>query len=153
MEIMKLVCDDFEGQPLGIVDCPNYAFQNETAFFNHFGPQYDGNEELILIAGRPFLTPSVISQQYFCQVPQLKSTGTLLVAVVVADLVFLQTSWMALKWLVTVYLLQRHPEAIYCAGCAKGSDSVRQGDGIGESEEASVSSTAAEAAGEGGSND
>lgn len=61
-------------------------------------------------------TPSVISLKYLCQVPQRKSAGNLFVAILVADLVFLQALWFLFKLGVDV-LVQRRSGANYCAGC------------------------------------
>ena len=49
------------------------------------------------------MTPSVISTNSIYQLPQLKSGGNLFLAVLVADLVFLQAPWkifsLAIDWL------------------------------------------------------
>jgi hypothetical protein len=93
---------------------PSYIFQNQTAFFDYYSQpgQHLG-------AGIPVVSPSVISQQYFCQVPQLKSTGSLIITILVADLVFLQTLWTVFNWVITFGLERRHPEAKHCVGCAE----------------------------------
>lgn len=65
------------------------------------------------------VAPSTISQQYLCQVPQRKSTGSLLVSIIVADLVFLQVLWETLNFLVGLVMARRHPESKYCMGCEK----------------------------------
>ena len=67
----------------------------------------------------PVVLPAVIATQYYCQVPQLKSTGSLLVAVLVADLVFLQVLWKVLNLAVTFSMKRRRRDANYCDGCAK----------------------------------
>jgi hypothetical protein len=66
----------------------------------------------------PYVNSSVISTQYLCQVPKLKSKGSLIVSIIVADLVFLQALWMVFTWIVTFFLERRHPEAKFCPGCA-----------------------------------
>jgi hypothetical protein len=68
--------------------------------------------------GVPYVNSSVISTQYLCQVPKLKSKGSLIVSIIVADLVFLQALWVVFTWIVTFFLERRHPEAKYCPGCA-----------------------------------
>ena len=62
------------------------------------------------------ITPSTIYQQYLCQVPQRKSLGSLVVAVVVADLVFLQALWTILTFTTTWYVESKYPTARYCEG-------------------------------------
>jgi hypothetical protein len=68
--------------------------------------------------GVPYVNSSVISTQYLCQVPKLKSKGSLIISIIVADLVFLQALWVVFTWIVTFFLEHRHPEAKYCPGCA-----------------------------------
>jgi hypothetical protein len=66
----------------------------------------------------PYVNSSVISTQYLCQVPKLKSKGSLVVSIIVADLVFLQALWTVFTRIVTFFLERRHPEAKYCPRCA-----------------------------------
>ncbi|KAJ8114687.1 hypothetical protein OPT61_g3501 [Boeremia exigua] len=65
------------------------------------------------------VTPSVISAQYLCQVPRLRSPGSLLLAILVADLVFLQTAWQLYKLLCEYFLAHRYPDVNCCYGCLK----------------------------------
>ncbi|CAJ2501953.1 Uu.00g048060.m01.CDS01 [Anthostomella pinea] len=60
---------------------------------------------------------STLATNYICQVPQLKPTGSLIVAVLVADLVLLQAIWKIFKLIVDPVLLKRNPEMRYCEGC------------------------------------
>lgn len=55
-------------------------------------------------------TPAVISSKYLCQVPQQKSTGTLLVSILVADLVFMQLLWKIFNLATTGWLTHKKPE-------------------------------------------
>jgi hypothetical protein len=55
------------------------------------------------------ITPSVISMRYFCQVPRLKSTGNIIVSILVADLVFLQATWTLFKIVVDWYMSRTRP--------------------------------------------
>lgn len=55
-------------------------------------------------------TPSVIATQYLCQIPVRRSWGSLFVAVLLADLVFMQTAWKLLNLITTQVLLKKHPE-------------------------------------------
>ncbi|KAL4861640.1 hypothetical protein BDV12DRAFT_203808 [Aspergillus spectabilis] len=57
---------------------------------------------------------SVISMQYICQVPQLKLTGNLIMSVLVADLVLLQTAWVLFKLVTDIYLFRIRPEVNRC---------------------------------------
>lgn len=59
-------------------------------------------------------TPSIISMGYICQVPRLKSTGNLLMSVLVADLVFLQAAWRLFKLGTDTYLFRSKPESNQC---------------------------------------
>ena len=68
--------------------------------------------------GIPQVNASVISTQYICQVPKLRSIGSVIVSVVVADLVLLQALWVVFTWIVTFFLERRHPRAKFCPGCA-----------------------------------
>ncbi|ETS75589.1 hypothetical protein PFICI_12533 [Pestalotiopsis fici W106-1] len=63
--------------------------------------------------------PSTFYVQYICQVPELKSTGSLIVAIILADLVFLTTAWSALKLITTWRLERKDKAAMYCAGCVR----------------------------------
>jgi hypothetical protein len=107
---------DFDPTP------PSDLYQNETAFFNWFGEffvvYFEPSDEK-LATSTPVVLPAVIAAQYYCQVPQLKLTGSLLVAVLVADLVFLQVLWKVLNLAVTFSLKRRRHDANYCDGCAK----------------------------------
>jgi len=104
--------------------------QNETMFFNWIGTVaswYDSSTSAAMeysypntdLRSIPVVNPAVIAAQYFCQVPQLKSIGSLLIAIIVADLVFLQVLWKILNLAVAFGLTRRHSEAQYCDGCAK----------------------------------
>jgi hypothetical protein len=116
---------------------PAYVLQNETMFFNWYGTvggwtdQSDGSgfgyETSPNLTSIPVVNPAVIATQYFCQVPQLKSIGSLLIAIIVADLVFLQVLWKILNLAVAFGLTRRHPEAQYCDGCAKQVQRLHEG--------------------------
>lgn len=62
------------------------------------------------------ITDSYIYTQYLCQIPTLKPTGPLLMSVIIADLVLLQTLWKLLNWGTTAWLERRDPQANYCEG-------------------------------------
>jgi hypothetical protein len=85
--------------------------------------QQNGNTSL----GIP---PSVFFTDYLCQVPTVKSAGALIVAVLVADLVFLNAAWMLLNWFAGSRLESIDPKAHYCPGCvSSGRSSVEGKDG------------------------
>lgn len=65
------------------------------------------------------VTPSVVYTQYLCQVPTLKSGGSLFISVLLADLVFLQAAWVLLNWITVMRLDRRDPTAQYCTGCSR----------------------------------
>ena len=107
---------DFDPTP------PSDLYQNQTAFFNYFGEffiDYFVPNDTQIATSMPVVLPAVIATQYYCQVPQLKSMGSLLVAVLVADLVFLQVLWKVLNLAVTFSLKRRRRDANHCDGCAK----------------------------------
>lgn len=65
------------------------------------------------------ITPSVLATTYVCQVPRLKSTGTLIVSVLVADLVLLQAIWKLFVLATNYFLTLNKDERRYCEECAK----------------------------------
>lgn len=65
------------------------------------------------------IKPSVLLTTYICQVPRLKSTGTLIVSVLVADLVMLQSIWKVFVLVVDHFLAYKKEESIYCERCAR----------------------------------
>ena len=64
------------------------------------------------------INASTISTSYLCQIPQLKSSGTLVFAVLVADLVLLQGLWTLFKLVVDGCLLNK-PKMKSCEGCVE----------------------------------
>lgn len=81
------------------------------------GPADASYDLLESSTGRLGTTPSVISTTYTCQVPELKSAGNLIVAIVVADLVLLQVVWQLYKLLAETYLSRQQITANHCQGC------------------------------------
>ncbi|KAI0165400.1 hypothetical protein GGR52DRAFT_107056 [Hypoxylon sp. FL1284] len=61
---------------------------------------------------------SQLAADYLCQVPQLKSPGTLFMSVLVADLVILQAIWKIFTLAVGGIFLKSTEEARHCAACA-----------------------------------
>ena len=64
------------------------------------------------------VSSSTFYLQYTCQVPQRKDARSLFVAVLVADLIFLQTSWKLFRLAITAWVEHIDHEADYCKGCA-----------------------------------
>ncbi|KAI1630192.1 hypothetical protein EDD37DRAFT_618822 [Exophiala viscosa] len=72
------------------------------------------------------ISNATLNAQYLCQIPQRKDTGSILVALIVADLVLLQAAWKVFTWITTFWLEKKDPEANFCSACAAklGSPSV-----------------------------
>jgi len=87
------------------------------------GPALLDYDTLKSETGPLLITPSVIFSKYLCQVPQRKSVGNIFIAVLVADLVFLQALWQLLRLYTDCFLLRTTrmgPEVNYCEGCLGG---------------------------------
>lgn len=67
------------------------------------------------------VTPSVISAQYFCQVPRMRSPGSLVIAIIVADLVFLQSAWQIYKLVCGHWVGRKYEASNACTGCLNAS--------------------------------
>lgn len=97
------------------------------------------------------VSPSVLATNYVCQVPKLKSAGTLIVSILVADLVLLQTIWYFYVLAVDYFFISKTANLRYCEGCAqKGMEQTgvplevitpRQKGGMGYDEYLSVDQT------------
>ncbi|KAK4494247.1 hypothetical protein PRZ48_014545 [Zasmidium cellare] len=70
------------------------------------------------------IDPSVLATEYLCQVPQLKPTGSLIIAVLIADIVLLKTIWQLYKLGVDWMLQNKHPDMKLCEGCLVGHGQV-----------------------------
>lgn len=126
------------------VDLLSYFTQNFTAIAESMSSQSHPWGENVdvesALASTPFsandtsepelrVNPSTLATNYVCQVPQLKPTSSLIVAVLVADLVLLQTIWKLFKMVTDWLLMSKHPELKYCEGCLR----VLKDSGEGES--------------------
>lgn len=80
-----------------------------------FGPYTSDNASNWRLAA----DPSYISVTYLCQVPKLKSGGSLFISVLIADLVFLQALWKLFTLIVDFFLYRRHPESGSCKRCGE----------------------------------
>ncbi|KAF2640657.1 hypothetical protein P280DRAFT_543395 [Massarina eburnea CBS 473.64] len=63
------------------------------------------------------INPSTISAMYLCQVPIRKSIGSLIVSILIANLVFLQTSYKIFVFSVDYFMVKTDPLTRSCAGC------------------------------------
>ncbi|KAE9572967.1 hypothetical protein CGMCC3_g10993 [Colletotrichum fructicola] len=59
---------------------------------------------------------ATIAAQYLCSVPKQKSVGVMLLAIILADLVFLQAAWKLLQWFADSRMANR-PQMKFCEGC------------------------------------
>lgn len=62
------------------------------------------------------ITPSTLYSQYLCQIPVRKPWSELIVAIIVADLVFLRLLWMVFNILATWWAERRDRTAMFCEG-------------------------------------
>ena len=83
------------------------------------GPARQSYDEIKNVTGPLQIKNSVIYAQYFCEVPVLKSGGSLFIAILIADLVFLQALWKILNWATVAWLEHSDPYANLCEGCSK----------------------------------
>lgn len=66
--------------------------------------------------------PPTIYTEYLCSIPLQRGWGALLVSVLVADLVFLQTMWQILNFVTTQWMQRRYEDVNYCVGCMQMKD-------------------------------
>lgn len=64
--------------------------------------------------------PSFMSVTYLFQVPQLKSTSSLIISVLVADFVFLQVLWKVFVLVVDFFMYRKYSGMGACQGCQGG---------------------------------
>lgn len=74
------------------------------------GPGIGSYEDFKNKTGNLGTSPSVISTKYLCQVPRQKSTGSIIVSVVIANLVFLQALWRLFTLITNAWLTKSHAE-------------------------------------------
>ena len=89
----------------------------EPELLNHFGApfsvQVKGEKRRAMLG----VSPSVVATSYLCQVPRIKGTGTLIVAVLINDIVLLSALWKGFIFLVGYFFLK--PEMMVCEGCTE----------------------------------
>lgn len=88
------------------------------------GPATEDYNTLKDTTGPLGTTPSVISTEYLCQVPQRKTAGDLFISVLVADLVLLQTLWQLFKLGTSYIFLRKIPNSQHCEGCVAKAGST-----------------------------
>jgi hypothetical protein len=117
--------DDMNRQPGGML------FVTDAASFQYFAqiPWPNGTGTLLPNASYDAISPlmgklgttkTTIFVRYICSILEQKSTGTMLLAILIADLVFLQAAWKIFKWVAETILERRDPGAMVCDGCLKG---------------------------------
>lgn len=70
--------------------------------------------------------PSVLTTNYLCQVPRRKPWGTLIIAILVADLVLLRALWTVVTFVATYFAKRRDPLANTCETCARSLREVAE---------------------------
>lgn len=81
---------------------------------------------------------ATIVSQYLCSVPQSKSPGVMLLAILLADLVFLQAAWVIYNWVAGSMLSSSQMQT--CQGCIGGPVQVTEKNGFLNDRKATVTS-------------
>ncbi|EXK44702.1 hypothetical protein FOXG_03852 [Fusarium oxysporum f. sp. lycopersici 4287] len=71
---------------------------------------------------------ATIVSQYLCSVPQSKSPGIMLLAILLADLVFLQAAWVIYNWIAGSMLSESQMQT--CQGCVESPVQVIEKEGL-----------------------
>lgn len=74
------------------------------------GPAKESYSALANQTGPLETSPSVILTKYFCQIPIRKSTGSLILSILIADLVFLQALWQIFNFIINQMLIRKNLE-------------------------------------------
>ncbi|KAI2604658.1 hypothetical protein GGR54DRAFT_621453 [Hypoxylon sp. NC1633] len=133
LQYALLAPDDMNRQPGGLLyDVTGFVESYRTVKMPRPGTPPDTNENLVLInesynAVEPLVGPlgtrnATILSQYLCSVPERKSTWTMLVAVLIADLVFLQAAWKILNWTAESMVSKQDSTSIICRGRTRNED-------------------------------
>ena len=91
----------------------NFSDMQEATINAIPGPANDSYELLKDQTGPLNTSTSTITEKYLCQIPQRKSTGTLILSILVADLVFLQACWKLLDLCTSSWLTHKNPEGMF----------------------------------------
>ncbi|KAK8112527.1 hypothetical protein PG984_013053 [Apiospora sp. TS-2023a] len=84
------------------------------------GPATQSYDQMKQFVGPLGVHPSVISAQYICQVPRRRSAFNLTMALLTADLVFLQAAWTLYTLVASWWLRRKDPASDCCSGCLGG---------------------------------
>lgn len=76
------------------------------------------------------INPSVLAATYLCAVPRKKPTGTLIVSVLAADLVFLHSLFKVLNLVVRWWVKRKDRQAHVCEGCLEGKELLDDSDEV-----------------------
>lgn len=71
---------------------------------------------------------ATVVSQYLCSVPQSKSPGIMLLAILLADLVFLQAAWVIYNWIAGSMLSESQMQT--CQGCVESPVQVIEKEGL-----------------------
>ncbi|KAI8665423.1 hypothetical protein NCS56_00978000 [Fusarium sp. Ph1] len=99
---------------------PNTFYNKNLTFLD------EAYDEFRPLTGKLACQKSAIVAQYLCSVPKSKSTGTMILAIVIANLVFLQAAWRLLGLIAQGMLPNADPDAMVCEGCLKGNYVMEQ---------------------------
>lgn len=99
---------------------PNTFYNKNLTFLDE---PYD---EFRPLTGKLGCQNSTIAAQYLCSVPKSKSIGTMILAILIANLVFLQAAWRLLGLIAQGMLPNADPDAMVCEGCLKGNYAMEQ---------------------------
>ncbi|KAI0189786.1 hypothetical protein EV127DRAFT_340643 [Xylaria flabelliformis] len=84
---------------------------------SQFVPINESYAALSSLVGPLGTNSSTIFAQYICSIPTRKSAGSLLLAIILADLVFLQAGRKIFDWGVQAVMTRQDPTTMICAGC------------------------------------
>lgn len=85
------------------------------------GPAKQSYDQMKQFMGPLVVHPSVISAQYICQVPRMRPAFNLTMALLTADLVFLQAAWTLYAVVSSWWLRRKHATADWCRGCLESA--------------------------------
>ncbi|KAF4822146.1 hypothetical protein CGCSCA5_v002848 [Colletotrichum siamense] len=92
------------------------VFLNET--FSTFKP----------LMGNLNCNETTIAAQYLCSVPEQKSPGNMILAIILANLVFLEAAWRILQ-ILTAWWMRKHHHAMVSGGCLEAQRAGSDGEG------------------------
>jgi hypothetical protein len=96
---------------LGQARGPNLLLSNSTDLLQVYTDATSRSD-----LGSLQITPSTLYSQYLCQIPVRKPWSELIVAIIVADLVFLRLLWTVFNILATWWVERRDRTAMFCEG-------------------------------------